>query len=634
MPLIPKAFEPQAELDEIRSKLTKTKLDANDRVVLAMNLGSFWKDANRYFPDFTMRALFFETFGNADAAESAYKKRHSFIWLSEEVDHRKPSELRSGGQAYLQFITALIPKLLITSKLSAAEKNEIIFKQLISGTSFDFQGAARDRQQLAFKNEVDLRFSQLIDKIKDTIDLNWWFEWVDRANLPGVTLGLKNDELSDTAPCVKIAAIHSEANIEGVVLGAQSITINFQIEEESEGKIPDKSDLELSYLFQSIVIDIFSDEEMLDEAGRDKFWPRQLLDSASGRKMRPPAEFRDTKWLADEDVERLINDLAEGTDDWKNEQQFNKYIQEKTEKIAGKKSWRTFDPTSVTNRDILSCDLAQIWPEAVNSTDHKIFEGFKNKTPKFSYSTIFSKMVQSNLLDLEIRYDEEDYTWKPVLLWKRDLEFANSPNSESQDGWLKDPNLLFIGDIKLIPLFEYFGEIYSPFRIYIVLEDTFQLREGKQTFPLVALNHYDTFWDTKFGLLDDFSARESDYEKSVSYISQHTFSPPDPNFYELLFKQASMADGRPGDGSGWNGSHYIESSLGGVLSETVHTGAIAPGGTLASDLLSNFAFAAEDKRVDQMLINDALKKYNAHRKLFKEQQVKYLEAINRNLGGS
>ena len=51
MSLIPIAFEPSAELDEIRSKLIKAKLNLNDRVVLALNLGSFWKDAIRYFSD-------------------------------------------------------------------------------------------------------------------------------------------------------------------------------------------------------------------------------------------------------------------------------------------------------------------------------------------------------------------------------------------------------------------------------------------------------------------------------------------------------------------------------------------------------------------------------------------------------
>ena len=65
MSLSPIAFKPSPEFDEIRSNLTKAKLDLKDRIVPAMNLGSFWKNANRYFPDFTMRALFLETFDNA-----------------------------------------------------------------------------------------------------------------------------------------------------------------------------------------------------------------------------------------------------------------------------------------------------------------------------------------------------------------------------------------------------------------------------------------------------------------------------------------------------------------------------------------------------------------------------------------
>ena len=65
MSLISIVFETSPEFDEIRSNLIKAKLDLTDRIVLAMNFGSFWKDASRYFPDFTMRALFFETFDNA-----------------------------------------------------------------------------------------------------------------------------------------------------------------------------------------------------------------------------------------------------------------------------------------------------------------------------------------------------------------------------------------------------------------------------------------------------------------------------------------------------------------------------------------------------------------------------------------
>lgn len=557
-------FRPKLDVDELKSRLVEKKLVLNDRRAFALNLGSIFKDVARDYPDFTMRRLFFEVFEQEQLAESAYKKRHSFIWLNIEADKRDPAELRSRARDYLSFLEILTERMKTSARLSDEEKADALLKRFISGSSFDYQGAMHDRQEHAFRAELDLRCSQIIEKFKDSVDANWWFEWVEQAKLPDSTLSVDGQTYNLAAPRVRLAEISSRLDSfdygrDHPIIGCNSIQL-----EISPSQPMLESSVAVSIALQEAIC-----EHVLGYAADSEFVMRHC-GSEEGRAIVASfgdADFKDEYLLSLDPM--------------------------------GRSSYSSPDP------------------------DFEELAAWAMEYPKKMF--FFN---QESSLDLELRFDVASNDWKPVIVWNFLPILNGSYGLQTHQAPSERPVL------DLIPLMEFSGGWWGDSSTddgFVVFADAsslegFQESLGECEYASETVNIV-TVRKSYFGIRP---------RKVLSGLlpnsTDRSFFPPDENFYSLMFSQTGELYGDMYFSGVLNEKHDIFSRIPTPDRSAPHSGAIAPGLSLSADLLTNLAFAEPEERIDLRLIEDAKNKYERHRKTFTEQQEKYLEAINKNLG--
>ena len=569
-----KPYRPQQDIEKLKADFLDGKLDENDRVVVATNLGSLFKDVNRDYPDFVMRRWFLETFDTEEIAESAYKKRHSFIWLSEEIDKRKSSELKSTGRHYLQFLTSLESKFTAPNHIGEEEKRDLLFKRLISRTSLDYQGAERDRQEVVFHNELDLRLSQIIEKMKDRFDMNWWYERTRQLNETNGSLSLESydawrwgeDDQDGAigAPAAKIAEVKTRL-LETDLLEIQGFA-RLQLE--------------------------------LDDACLEN-WPTLMYELQR-------AFFREIGITEGKTLENLCKNPrgAAGTAAFLKDNSLKKSID--------KVSPDDLHPFHLPFLEIdWDGDFKDRRGRTVGSFEGDVLSVFAPINSNSSDNPL-SDFVLHSELTMQIRYEESNDAWKPLIGWKGSLIPGNR---------LHITKLCSANYRKLLPLVTIMTTTVNDDAVYV---DDGISGNVYCVYAIIDQDLYPSHDPTVFphaAEIDLVCVESESYLRSYEAIS---VSPPDPDFYRLLLSKTLNADGDCVLGK----KHSISSNF----DNDPSSGAKAPVSSIAHGLLTNLAFGKEGKRFDQKLIEDATEKYNRARTQFETQEQKYVNAINSNLG--
>ena len=622
-------FQPSLKLSEIKKHFFSQKLSLQDRIILATNLGAIFKDAIRMHTDFTMRRLFIEAFDNEDAAESAYKKRHTFIWMGDDNLKRDPKELKSKGRHYVQFLHSLEEKTHFSKSITKENRSDTLFKMLISRTSFDNRGAQRDLQNIAFRSEIDLRFSQIIGRLKETVDVNWWYEWIEKANLPNSTLSVRGPAHNQAAPKVKLASVSSKVSDLHYGSGADPIIgvneISVFLDQDALS-----SDLILSFTIQrAICAKVFSDRPHSSNLNTLLYACGNIHKSTAARGLR--SRYRKSDYaniikhgyiptanaIVPNEIEKAFSAIEPEQEDFL----FSPINKRSPSFTSGELSadLRTIDIEHVSSEEMMDEDLFELNIElsidgvddatTLNDSDSEslaawLNSGFYKSEPRFF-------LTQSSHLNLEIRFDENENIWKPVIVW----DFPDSTAS-IVDQWASKNS-------SLIPIFSFRGSSWdmstissSTFRSYAYIWD--RDREGYYDIQIITLE------------TNEDGAPKGIRRGILPNSCEQVFFPSDPDFYTLLFEQQNSDPFFPGYNLFNGHSIFVEETE----DAQGHTGAIAPGGSLASAILENLAFASEEKRFDQLLLEDARQKFDAHRKQFLEKRNEYLQSINKNLGSN
>ena len=206
-------------LEIIHKVLEVPRLDKEDRLVFARNLGSLYedlvaKDKNQNFSRVLVKAL------GEEEAESLIKKRKTLILCSGEKT-TKDQQPQSRAHRYW-----LIAKVLCEYLFKDQNNLEALSAlNLIKGSSFDFEGSVRTKFEQAYVNNLNAALSFILRRVKNEVDLEWMYEWTKDHEvnascvtggvledieypheLSGVGLGLKKNFLgNEGAPSLSIA---------------------------------------------------------------------------------------------------------------------------------------------------------------------------------------------------------------------------------------------------------------------------------------------------------------------------------------------------------------------------------------------------------------------------------------------
>ena len=560
------------------------KLSLADREIFATNLGRMFSEAARKDADLNMKRFFLEVFVNLEVAESAYKKRKTFIWLGSDSGGCSSKNLKAQGHHYLQFLPALESRIFeeLRRKESAAGLDTSkLLSQLIEGSSLDVIEGHQVRFEESFRVEIDKRFQQCCDGVVNAVDLKWLYEYLSRAKVTalgnnGVLAGfnlqsipvdadinevrwmncfLGTEEQSNcAAPCVNLATVISPLSAFGNSLYSGECEMQVDLSDADLGN-EDSIATELLWM-------LFGSEL----AARDDLTKEELEyldclkdDRALARKGEGDFFYKDFPFGIDEDVE---SDL---------------------------------------------------------------FWSLEKKMEQKEDSELLTRLGVSSLLDFEIRFDAEERRFKPFILWRSDVRppigedvFERVSNSERAFHFPRDIELGWCESYSSIanfvqPLNRWRGHLY-----YLGHEGTWDynvfaffprdLIAGINEVQILLMPSEAELWEA----FEHPSYEQQGLVEGSEF--QTVFSKPDPEFYDLLFATS------------YNG-HKVE----GVLPSTGLKGVIAPSGTLASDVLSNLAYAPAESRFDKRLLSDAINKFDMLRQDKEAGEAGYLTAIEKNL---
>ena len=555
------------------------KLSLADRETFAKNLGRMFMEATRKDADLNMKRFFLEVFVNLEVAESAYKKRKTFIWLGSDSGGCSSKNLKAQGHHYLQFLPALESRIFeeLERKESAAGLDTSkLLSQLIEGSSLDVIEGHRVRFEESFRVEIDKRFQQCCDGVVNAVDLKWLYEYLSRAKvtalgnngaLAGFNLQsipadadirevrwmncfLGTEEQSNcAAPCVNLATVISPLSAFGNSLYSGECEMQVDLSDADLGN-EDSIATELVWM-------LFGSEL----AARDDLTKEELeyLDC-----------LKDDRALAKEEGDNYLNK-----------------------------------------------DLPFYIDEEIESD---LFCSLEEKMEQKEDSEVLSRVGVSSQLDFEIRFDAEEQRFKPFILWRSDVR---PPNGESVFKRVSNSELPFASESgwdSSLPTIDNFVQPVNRRRALYYLGHEGQWDHNFFAFfprDLIAgINEVQIFlMPSDAELWEAFEHPSYEQQGLVEGSEfQTVFSKPDPEFYDLLFATS------------YNG-HKVEGSL----ASTHSTGVIAPGGTLASNVLSNLAYAPAEWRFDKRLLSDAVNKFDMLRQDKEAGESEYLTAIEKNL---
>lgn len=204
-----------------------------------------------------------------------------------------------------------------------------------------------------------------------------------------------------------------------------------------------------------------------------------------------------------------------------------------------------------------------------------------------------------SVIDMEIRYDVDSASWKPLLLWRRLLQDGFNPTGDEGQA-LDFFGLPYKGCEGVFLGFE--EESY----LYAVLEERLS---GTCRWMLFVM---DAFYDDYF----DYSVQ------MFNTCLDSGFYPPNSDYEEFMFQKL--------DDWSENGACYeLEGNFDCWRSESESGFVKAPPGSLACALLRNLAYVRDYRRVDALLVNDAKYKYQILKSHTGELENEYEAAIKR-----
>ena len=211
----------------------------------------------------------------------------------------------------------------------------------------------------------------------------------------------------------------------------------------------------------------------------------------------------------------------------------------------------------------------------------------------------FVGLKQVWFIDLEIRFDEDMATWRPMILLRpRSLNLVGDPY-ESLVFATQEPGL--------------YGEIhYSSEMLPLFFTD-----DDDGADAVMAGKSHDS---GDSGLYYLYTERDFEYNYSPpdnigDLWAESGFCSPHPGFYNSLFKSTPIL-----------GRNELKTKIATATSEEYVK---APTGSLAHCILGNLAYATDAARIDQLLIQDARFKYKKLREFAAQCEKQYAEAIDK-----
>ncbi|MAC33236.1 MAG: hypothetical protein CME38_06465 [Haliea sp.] len=204
-----------------------------------------------------------------------------------------------------------------------------------------------------------------------------------------------------------------------------------------------------------------------------------------------------------------------------------------------------------------------------------------------------------SVVDMEVRYDLDSASWKPLLLWRRLLQAGLNPVDE------KGRALDFFSQPCRGAEGRFLGFDEDSY-LYAVLEAR---SSGACRWLLFVM--------------DDFYMDYIEYTVELFNASLDTgFCPPSAGYETIMFQRLD-------DCCNNDVSYELEDSFESWRADT-DTGFVkAPPGSLARAIIGNLAYAGPDQRLDTLLIKDAKHKYGILKDYADKGEREYREAISR-----
>lgn len=155
----------------VKSEVLSTKkLSDSDRMVFAKNLGELYQEIERVDPSISFSKLFGDIFDEVTAEGLVKKRRTVIIFEGEETNSQG---LRATPHHYVDIASGL------ARKLSTGEENAVALGmlKLIEGSSFDFQGAVRDKFTAQCEADLTQTLKHVVKSVRSAVDMDWLYEW-------------------------------------------------------------------------------------------------------------------------------------------------------------------------------------------------------------------------------------------------------------------------------------------------------------------------------------------------------------------------------------------------------------------------------------------------------------------------
>lgn len=150
--------------------LSTKKLTDSDRMVFATNLGELYQEIEKADPSISFSKLFGDIFDEVTAESLVKKRRTVIIFEGEETNSQG---LRATPHHYVDIASGL------AKKLSTGEENATALGmlKLIEGSSFDFQGAVRDKFTAQCEADLTQTLKHIVKSVRGAVDVDWLYEW-------------------------------------------------------------------------------------------------------------------------------------------------------------------------------------------------------------------------------------------------------------------------------------------------------------------------------------------------------------------------------------------------------------------------------------------------------------------------
>ena len=158
-------------LETIEKVLKVPRLDKEDRLVFARNLGELFEELLEKNEEQNFSKVLIKTFGQIEA-ESLIKKRKTLILCTGE-EPQKGQEPQSRVHRFWLLAKVICQELFKDHKNLEA----LAALNLIKGSSYDFEGSVRSKFEQTYIKNLNEAFSFILKRVKSHIDLEWMYEW-------------------------------------------------------------------------------------------------------------------------------------------------------------------------------------------------------------------------------------------------------------------------------------------------------------------------------------------------------------------------------------------------------------------------------------------------------------------------